>query len=268
MDKNTIYLGNAYELIKRLSDNCIDLVVIDPPYEYTTGGKNNYVAERPYHKEYYNVASIKSNNLNDRKVKNRNDIKHLSYGVDYTIFDEFVRVMKRINIYIFCSKHMIPTLLNYFIEKDCIFEIMFWGKTNPLPTANNTYLNDVEYLLFFREKGVKIKGTYETKSKYYISGINKSDKSEFDHPTIKPIEFIKNIIINSSNENDLILDTFMGSGTTAVACKELKRDYIGFEIDPTYHQIAVDRVKGTSQVDRRLKENGHMDIWDFMGEEE
>ena len=267
MELNKIYLGDAYELIKSLPDNSIDLVVIDPPYEYTTGGKNNYVSDRPYHKQYYGVAEYKTDSMTNRKVKSRNEIKHLSYGVNYSVLDDFLRVMRSINIYVFCSKHMIPTLLNYFIEKDCIFEIMFWGKTNPLPTANNTYLNDVEYLLYFREKGVKVGGTYETKSKFYISGTNITDKDEYDHPTIKPLKLVKNIIENSSQKGDVVLDTFMGSGTTAVACKELGRNFIGFEIDPTYHQIANDRVNGMSQIDRRKKEKGMIDIWDFMGEE-
>ena len=55
----------------------------------------------------------------------------------------------------------------------------------------------------------------------------------------------------------------MGSGTTAVACKELGRNYIGFEINPKYYQIAIDRLKGITQKDRKLKESGIMDIFDF-----
>ena len=55
----------------------------------------------------------------------------------------------------------------------------------------------------------------------------------------------------------------MGSGTTAVACKELGRNYIGFEINPEYYKIAIDRVNGITQKDRKLKESGIMDIFDF-----
>jgi DNA modification methylase len=56
----------------------------------------------------------------------------------------------------------------------------------------------------------------------------------------------------------------MGSGTTAVACKELGRNYIGFELNPKYWQIAVDRVNGLSQKDKKLKEAGIMNIFDFI----
>ena len=115
----------------------------------------------------------------------------------------------------------------------------------------------------FREKGCKLYGSYETKSKYYISGINKIDKDLYNHPTIKPLDMVKNHIINSSKENDIVLDCFMGSGTTAVACKELKRNFIGFEINPEYYRIACDRINGMSQKDKKLKESGVMDIFDF-----
>lgn len=109
---------------------------------------------------------------------------------------------------------------------------------------NNTYANDTEYCIFARENGVKLYGNYETKRKYYISNINTQDKEKYIHPTIKPIQIIKNLIINSSNENDIVLDCFSGSGTTCVACKELNRKFIGIEIDPEYHKISIDRLNG------------------------
>lgn len=99
----------------------------------------------------------------------------------------------------------------------------------------------------FREKGTLISGTYKTKSKFYVSTVNKKDKKEFKHPTIKPLELVKNHIINSSKENDIILDCFCGSGTTCVAAKELGRKFIGIEIDPEYHKIAINRLNGINE---------------------
>ena len=86
--------------------------------------------------------------------------------------------------------------LNYF--KDYNLEILTWHKSNPVPACNNTYLSDTEYILFFREKSVPIYGNYETKRKFYISPINKEDKKLYSHPTIKPLNIIENLIINSS----------------------------------------------------------------------
>ena len=149
---------------------------------------------------------------------------------------------KKVYIYIWCNKDQIYEYLDYF--KDCNIELLTWHKTNPIPTCNDKYLSDTEYLLMFKEKGCKIYGTYETKSKYFISGINKEDKEQFLHPTIKPLNFVKNHIVNSTKENDIVLDCFCGSGTTCLACKETGRRYVGIEINPEYHKIAVNRLNG------------------------
>ena len=167
----------------------------------------------------------------------------ISDGFNPEILDEFVRVLKRINLYIWCSKNQIPMLLQYFVtERGCYWNLITWHKTNVCPTCNNKYMNDTEYCLFFREKGVQIYGDYESKKTFYVSRMNTSDKAKFEHSTIKPVHIIENFIVNSSQPNDIVLDCFIGSGTTAVACKNLGRKYIGFEINPKWHKIAVDRL--------------------------
>lgn len=227
---NTIQLGDCYELIKNIPDKSIDLVYIDVPYEktkengYYSGGGTFGVSSRKYQ------LDLREKGLMD--------------GINNSILDQLCRVMKYIYIYIWCSKEQIPKFINYFLDKGCFYEIMFWGKSNPTPTCNGKYLSDVEYCLMFREKGTTIGGTYETKSKYYISSTNVEDKDKYLHPTIKPLEVVKNHIINSTKENDIVLDCFCGSGTTCVACKETGRRFIGMEIDPEYHKIAVDRLNG------------------------
>jgi len=125
-----------------------------------------------------------------------------------------------------------------------MFEILTWNKTNPTPMTNNTFLPDIEYCLYFREKGVRLNNGYEFKSKWYIAPINIKDKALYDHPTIKPIDLVKRHLQHTTKENDIVLDCFLGSGTTAVACKELNRRYIGIEIDKQYYDIAVNRLNG------------------------
>ena len=70
-----------------------------------------------------------------------------------------------------------------------------------------------------------------------------SDKKKYGHPTIKPLEFIRKVIRNSSVAGDVILDSFMGSGTTAVACILENRNYIGFEVNKKYYDIALKRIE-------------------------
>lgn len=135
--------------------------------------------------------------------------------------------------------------MDYFInQKHCFHEILVWGKKNPIPAANGTYLPDLEYCLMFREKGTKIGGTYQTKSKFYITSTNKDDKDKFLHPTCKPVPLIENHLINSSNEGDIIFDPFCGSASTLIAAKHLNRKYIGFEIDKQWWEIGTKRLQG------------------------
>ena len=135
--------------------------------------------------------------------------------------------------------------MNYFVrEKKCMFEILTWCKTNPTPFTKNTYLPDIEYCLMFREKGTKLNDDITLKSKFYVGKANIADKDKYKHPTIKPLELVKRHILHSTQLNDIVLDCFCGSGTTCVACKETGRRFIGMEIDPEYHKIAVDRLNG------------------------
>ena len=220
--------GDCLELMKDIPDKSVDLVVMDPPYDFMTKHKSkNYTGAgafgklgRSYHGELEN--------------------SNLITGINYDVLNEVVRVLKKVNVYIWCNKEQIKDYLDFF--KNYNFELLTWHKTNPVPTCNNKYLSDTEYLLFFREKGVPIYGSYGTKKKYYVTPTNKADKDKFGHPTIKPVDIIENLIINSSNANDVVLDPFMGSGTTGVACVNTGRKFIGIEIDKTYFEIAKDRI--------------------------
>lgn len=167
-------------------------------------------------------------------------------GYDIEKFgEEFMRVMKEPNIYLWCNKMQIPDYFNFYVNKHkCKFDIICWHKTNALPTYSNKYLSDTEYLLYFRKgKGKCFPQSYEDAKTFYIAPINHKDKKEFGHPTIKPLDITEKLIRNSSKENQIILDCFMGSGTTGVACKNLNRKFIGVELDENYFNIAKQRIE-------------------------
>lgn len=222
-----LYNGDCIEILKNIPDKSVDLVVIDPPYEIETSRVN---------------PSAKTGAFGATKRNYHNEILPLTDGIRNNVLNDLVRVMKKINIYIWCNKTQLRQYIDYFEDLGCNTELLSWHKTNPVPTCNNKYLSDTEYLLFFREKGVKLYGSYATKRKYYVSPTNKADKDEYGHPTIKPLDIIQNLIINSSNENDTVLDCFMGSGTTGVACVNTGRKFIGIELDEKYFNIAQDRI--------------------------
>jgi len=107
----------------------------------------------------------------------------------------------------------------------------------------------------FWEKGkVKITGSWDQMRTVVNYPVNVADKEDYLHPTIKPLEEAKKRIAVATDENSVILDVFCGSGTTCVAAKELGRKYIGFEINPKYYEIAVNRLKG-------IKANGQIDLF-------
>ena len=140
-------------------------------------------------------------------------------------------------------------ILKFFNElpnKTITFEILTWNKTNPTPSTNNVWLPDIEYCLYFKEKGVLLNSDYFLKSKWYTSSANKIDKDYFAHPTIKPIELVKRHLLHATQPNDIVADFFMGSGTTCVACEDIKRQYIGFEIEPKWFNIAQSRLAKTT----------------------
>ena len=245
---NKIYNDDCYEAIKKIPDKSIDLIVTDPPYliENTNGGKTNNLG------------------LSIQKMNNQLKNGEFTNGIKLYILDEFVRIMKKINIYIWCNHKQIPMYLDYFVNKlQCNFDIIIWNKTNATPLFNNKYLTDKEYCLYFRKGGYCNPKSYENAKTVYNLPINMADKNKYSHPTIKPLEIIKNLIINSSNENDVVFDPFMGSGTTAVAAKELNRKFLGFEIDKKYYEIACDRLKGITQQDKKIIESGQMSLFDF-----
>ena len=217
---NEVYNTDCMEGIKLLDDNSIDLVVMDPPY-------------------LLNLTKVKRTSSFNNYA---NELVNLKDGFDLKVLDLLIPKMKKINIYIYCSKRQIKDLIEYFANKDCNYEILTWHKQNPSPLINNNYLPDTEYVIFAREKGVKLYGNYHSKRKYYISGVNQVDKKKYGHPTIKPLNFIENHIINSSKEGDLVLDCFCGSGTTLVGAIKTNRRFIGFEIDENYYKIAKQRV--------------------------
>lgn len=218
-----IYNEDCLEGMKRIPDKSIDLIVTDPPYLLETNGGGIY------------------NQADKQYVKELEDIRD---GFRTEILDEMCRVMKQINIYLFCSQKQIIPLTDYFVTKrGCNWNLLSWHKDNPVPACGNKYLTDTEYLLFFREKGVKVFGDFNTKKKYWLQEINVGDKHKWGHPTIKPLNIIRNLIVNSSLIGESVLDPFIGSGTTAIACIKEDRHFIGFEINKDYYESACKRIE-------------------------
>ena len=179
------------------------------------------------------------------------EITPFSEGIDMVTFERIMAKCKEVNAYIWCNKAQIFDYIKWFLDNGCSWDMITWHKTNPTPLCSNKYLSDTEYIIYGRAKGVKLYGSYETKRKWYVSPLNTSDKAQWNHPTIKPMNIIQTLIENSTLPRQTVLDPFMGSGTTAVACERSGRNYLGFEIDPGHYATAIKRI-GSSQGQRTL----------------
>lgn len=227
--EHKILCNDCLTELKKLPSHCVDLVVSDPPYDIGSisgGGTVNNIK-----KLNKSLEALESNDLIN------------SYDID-SVCTELMRVMKEPNIYIWCNKKQIPSYLKFFVDKhNCKFDILFWTKTNALPTYSNKYLTDCEYLLYFRKgKGKCFPQSYEDAKTVYIAPINHADKKKYNHPTIKPLDITRKIIRNSSREGDVILDPFAGSGTTAVACLLENRNSVSIELRSEYCDLIKERI--------------------------
>lgn len=167
----------------------------------------------------------------------RDSIKFVSDGFDYEkVFQEFKRICKPLNLYIFCSNKQITKIMSYF-EKDYPTTLLVWHKTNAIPLANKTYQSNVEFIVCVRDEGSTFNNlSIDKKSKVISMAYPVGYRI---HPTQKPVALIQRLLEIKSNEGDIVLDPFSGSGTTAIACHRMKRKFICIEKDYTFWKESV-----------------------------
>lgn len=260
VELDKIYNEDCLQGMKRIDTAAVDCIICDPPYllENQGGGfwakteepNVNAESEQEQDEDFFSFSEReqgrhKANHYNARGTRNgMNRLGNIKDGFDDEVLDEMCRVMKQVNIYLFCSQRQIKQYLDYFVGgRGCNWNLLTWHKTNPIPACGNKYLNDTEYIMFFREKGVKIYGSYETKRTFYTTLRNQEDNMRYKHPTVKPLQIVRNLVVNSTKVGGVVLDPFIGSGTTAVACAKEHRRYIGFEIDERHYRTAISRIR-------------------------
>ena len=219
----------------------VDMIFTDPPYKVTARGSAG------------NSGGMLQKKINMQgQVFKHNNIDCSEYA------SEFYRILKDgSHCYVMTNHINLIHMLNTFTdlrteeEKDNgvkpygfhFIKSLIWDKGNKI--MGQFYMSQFEYILFFRKgRGVRINhcGTSDILS---IPNIKlKGDDGKNLHDTEKPVELMKILIDNSSQQNGIVLDPFMGIGSTGIACKELDRQFIGIEIDQQYYNIAQERIEG------------------------
>lgn len=257
--KNHLYGGDCLNIMKnKLQPDSFDLVFADPPYNLS--GKNLKLIGNKTGGDYHMV----------------NEDWDKMTDSDYEQFtDEWIQCCHDLlkhcgSMYVCCTLHNISNILNSIKKsKMNVRNIITWHKTNAMPNlTRRIFTHSTEFLVYVtknskwvfnyydlkeinpeRQKNGDLKQMRDVWSIPITQGKQrlKSNNGRALHPTQKPEELVKRAIIASSNEGDLILDPFMGTGTTAVVAKRFNRDWVGIEKDSNYRKRAMSRIKKNSE---------------------
>mgnify|MGYP003635695305 CR=1 FL=1 len=216
--------GDCLEIMKGIPDGSIDAIITDPPYNIAR--KNNF--------KTMGRAGI--------------DFGEWDKGFDlFSYIDQIPRILsKNGSVVIFNDWKNIGNIARYCESKGLIIKDMLrWEKANPMPrNRDRRYITDYECAIWCTNKNAK--WTFNRIDEKYQRPLFKgalTKKSEkTSHPTQKPLWLMEDIIKIHTNQNDVVLDMFMGSGTTGVAAKNTNRKFIGIEQDEKYFDIAAERI--------------------------
>ncbi len=230
---NHIYCGDTLEKLKEIPDESIDLVLTDPPYKISQ--KN---------KIYRNYRSGKRADISF-------DYGKWDYDFDPIPFlEETKRVLKQYGQWIiFCAEQQIGIYRKWFEDNAHFKQIIIWEKLNPLPQFRKCgYRQATEMIMWaYKNKPHKKDQHFNFLTQEEMKNIFRfpicGGNERTNHPTQKPLNLIIELLKRHSFKNDIVLDCYLGSGTTAVAAKKLGRKYVGIELNKEYISTAKKRIK-------------------------
>jgi site-specific DNA-methyltransferase (adenine-specific)/modification methylase len=254
---NSIIFGDCIVELKKLQNNSVDLLLTDPPYNASSTVINlpNNTTGGAFYK------------INEEWDKFDNSADYLNWTRQW--LKETDRVLKNMgSSLICCSIHNISEII--FVLKELKYRplnIITWKKTNPMPNITKRMLtHSVEFVVWFaKDRGWTF--NYDDMKKYnnnkqlrdvwefaLCQGNErlKGKNNRASHPTQKPLKLFDRLIEMASNKNDIILDPFIGSGTTAISCLNMSRNYIGIENNVDYYNLA------NARINEYLEKNGKM----------
>ena len=229
----TIYQGDCLDIMAIFPDESIDLIITDPPYNVS-------------HKDKL-YRTYKNGKRKDISL----DFGEWDYGFDATLFlEESKRVLKKYGQWlIFCSDLQLGDYVEWLKENGYFKQILIWEKLNPPPHFRKTeYRQATEFIVWAYKENPSIKEQHfnfltqeEMKNIFRFPICQGNERTE--HPTQKPVKLVVELLKRHSFDSDVVLDPFMGSGTTLVAGKMLGIKVIGIEINDRYCKISTERLK-------------------------
>jgi len=224
-----LYLGDCLEILPTLEDGSIDTIITDPPYS-SGARQSNQLRSRgamlrgeKWQEEWFGTDNLSSIGF-----------MFFMRGVSLLLFNKCIPGG---HLYTFIDWRNYPLL--YQIKESAgwrINNLIVWNKK--IFGMGNNYRNQHELIIYAS------KGSANECHRHDVANIINSKRVRQDnHPTEKPLSLIKTLLSVSTKEGDIVLDPFMGSGTTGVACVQLNRNFIGIEIDENYFNLSEKRIK-------------------------
>ncbi len=248
---NKIHCADSIEFMKEIPDESIDLILTDPPYNISQ------------------AKTIDRTHIENKSMRRNGKVKELNY--DFGEWDHFetveeylkwteewikesVRVLKPYGTFYSFFPKLEISYLGCILEKYRmnIRDVCIWHKTNPAPLLFKVgYMSASEFFIFAtKNRGTGHTFNYQIGQQHNVFTFPicmgkerlKDENGQTAHPTQKPMKLIELLIRYSSNERDIVLDPFMGSGTTAEASLKLNRNFIGIEKEQKYVDMANKRI--------------------------
>ena len=237
IELDKIYNEDCLEGMKRIADGAVDLVVTDCPYKICSGGCTKSVPE------YAECGGILTHRRTEKRTDWVDDVRTGKMFQDNEIaFDEwlpivYAKLKEQAHCYIMVNSRNLKELQQKAEAAGFQFHnLLIWDKGNATP--NRWYMQAFECILFLRKGKAFNINNLGTSTILRVPNIRGNKL----HPTEKPVNLMKILIENSSHVGDVVLDPFIGSGTTAVAALMEKRHFIGFETNKEYFDIAQGRI--------------------------
>jgi len=237
-----LHLGDCVDVMKKIPNEQIDLVFADPPYFLSNGGLS-----------IHNRKVVSVNKGDWDKKSNCSDI----YGFTKSWLSECYRLLKpNGTIWVSGTTHNIFDVQKAMDELGFhLINMVIWHKVDPPPLIyKNKFRFSYEMVIwagknkshYFDYESMKKEAHDEMDDVWNMPAVQMNEKTFGYHPTQKPLSLLERIVLSSSKPGDIVLDPFMGSGTTGVASKLLKRRFVGIEKDEKFFNLAERRINGTT----------------------
>lgn len=203
-----------------------DLIVTDPPYLYEKGGGS----------KIFDCDALE---------RNKRTMDNSDFGKDkiYNFLNLTINCMKNPQWYIFCSEKQLPYYLNWCVENKFLFNIITIEKQ--LSILNRKRLStNTEFVVRIYNWGCTFNKSEINQEYSKVIKFNRINKNEKFYKQQKPTDILDIFIKFGSNEDGIVFDPFMGSGSTGVSCKKLNRKFIGCEIDDERYYVSDKRIRG------------------------